>query len=357
MATSPIDVAAPRNAAEGTSTRWLRHVAHHLQVFWHWKFRRGTELPYLPTEISIELTNRCNFKCSFCLQSNPGHFDTVPRTALTPAQARILLTKLRDGGVKGSVIHWTLDGEPFMNKEFDAIVDEAAAQGFRVHHFGSNGFFTTRERLATFPRGPEHRYYVCTDFCSDEAYFEQYRGTPGSWKIVRENITSVLGDPEYASFNFVVTDISSYAVKDPAELERRFQELQTLIPHSDRVTFHQRVFHNMCGFLETNKARRNYNLCPYPWFSFHIASSGNVVACCRDLERKTVLGNLFEQDLWAIWNGAPYRELRKALLEERPESVAACAGCDMPYDDSKFSLANMTKTAAHRALLLRRSWK
>lgn len=346
-----------RGGGPGDTRFWLRHVRHHLQVLWAWRFRHATELPYLPTEISIEVTNRCNFKCAFCPQSSPEHFDEVPRVTLTPERAGILLDRIRSAGCTGRVLHWTLDGEPFMNKQFDAIICAAAARGFTVHHFGSNGFFTTRERLAEFPRGPEHRYFVCTDFCSDPAYFEQYRGTEGSWQVVRDNLLEVLGDSEYASFRFLVTDISSYTIHDPALLESRFQDLQGLFPASERVTFHRRVFHNMCGFLATEKTKRRYNLCPYPWFSFHIASNGDVVACCRDLEHKTVLGNLFEQEMREIWNGAAYRELRKVLLEERPEAAAACVGCDMPYDDSKFSWRNMAKTAAHRALLVRRAWR
>lgn len=65
-----------------------------------------------------------------------------------------------------------------------------------------------------------------------------------------------------------------------------------------------------------------------------VASNGNVVTCCRDLEHKGVMGNPFQQDLKSIWNRAPYMDLRRALLDARPDAAAACASCDIPYDSA-----------------------
>src|SRR5690606_32247218 len=105
--------------------------------------------------------------------------------------------------------------------------------------------------------------------------------------------------------------------------EQRFEELKSLFPDSERVTFLRREFHNATGFVAATRLARNgraatYRLCPYPWFSFSIACNGDVVACCRDLEHKTVLGNLLEQEFEEIWNGARYQQLRRDLVEKHP---------------------------------------
>jgi radical SAM protein with 4Fe4S-binding SPASM domain len=83
----------------------------------------------------------------------------------------------------------------------------------------------------------------------------------------------------------------------------------------------------------------------------YIAHNGDVVACCRDLEHQTVLGNLFEQELMDVWNGEKYQALRSDLAHGHPEKQAACDGCDMPYDVAKFSAKNFAKTAIHRMLI------
>lgn len=324
------------------------------RMFYHWRIRGSEVIPYHPTEISLELTNRCNFKCAFCPQSDPKHFDRVPATAVTPEQAGRIFEKLRKGGIRTSVIHWTLDGEPFMNKRFHEVVAMAVSHGFDTHHFATNGFFVTPERLHEFPSKGQ-RYYLTPDFCSDEEYFETYRGTPGSWRQVLENLRGCLNDPTLSHFHFKMHDITSYKIHDPAEQERRFEALKALFPESERLTIHRRVFHNATGHLpiadEKRTASRTYHLCPYPWFSFMIASNGDVVACCRDLEHKTVLGNLFEQEFEEIWNGDKYRALRRDLVNRQPDKQAACVGCDMPYDTEKFSLGHLAKTAVHRMLI------
>jgi radical SAM protein with 4Fe4S-binding SPASM domain len=84
-----------------------------------------------------------------------------------------------------------------------------------------------------------------------------------------------------------------------------------------------------------------------------IASNGDVVACCRDLQHKTVLGNLFEQELVDIWNSEEYQNLRTALVEKDPDRMSACQGRDLPYDADKFRVAHLAKTAVNRLGILR----
>jgi radical SAM protein with 4Fe4S-binding SPASM domain len=336
----------------------LTKIKRGAQLLYHWQIRKSLTLPYLPTEVGLELTNRCNFKCAFCPQSDPEHFNRVPASAVSPEQARILITKLREGGLDTGIIHWTLDGEPFMNKQFDQVVKVAVELGFHTHHFATNGFFVTPERLRSFPKEGQ-QYFLTPDFCADEKFFETHRGTPGSWRVVLDNLRAVLDDPGLAHFSFKMTDISAYTITDPDERAKRLQDLRALFPKSNRITFHQRVFHNAAGLVDNGSdqagSEAKYNLCPYPWFSFIIGSNGDVVACCRDLEHQTVLGNLFQQEFDEIWNGEKYRALRRDLVAKDPGKQAACANCDMPYNSAKFSPQHLVKAAVHRMLIFERN--
>lgn len=322
------------------------------RLFYHWAIRRSLVLPYLPQEISIEPTNRCNFTCSFCPQSNPDHFASIPASILTPESVTIFLEKLRASGVRTDLLHWTLDGEPFMNKRFHENLEVARDFGFTTFHFATNAMLLTGDRLHQLPREGV-RFAMTPDFCSDEAYFEDVRGTQGSWKVVLENLRAALADDQLDHIEFKVTDISSFKIRDPGELDRRFEALKALFPASERISFHRRVFHNASGTMESRiESPEGYRVCPYPWYTMFIAHNGDAVACCRDLEHQTVLGNLFEQDVQEIWNGEKYQALRRDLAEKHPERQAACKGCDMPYDKAKYTLNNFVKTAVHRMLLL-----
>lgn len=314
---------------------------------------RRTKLDYAPEYVALEVTNVCNFKCMFCPQSDPSHHLKVPRTLLSEDDCRAFLERIREADIRTNLMHWTLDGEPFMHKGFAKLVEISTEFGFTNTYFASNGMLCTAQRLLEFPLD-RVQLNIAIDFCSDRSYFEEVRGTPGSWERVRENISSITCDDRFASVRIDVTDISSFSLREPGELNRRFGELQRLFKASERLRCRRRTFHNATGFLKGRKKGDRYHVCPYPWTHLRIASNGDVVPCCRDLQHKTVLGNLKERSVEDIWNGRVMTALRGDLLDERPERIAACRGCDLPWDDDKFTLRNLHRAAIGRMQLFAR---
>lgn len=328
-------------------------LLQYTKVFYSWQVKKKIVLDYVPQDISVELGNVCNFKCLFCSQSNPKHFDVVPQSVLNPDQAEIILRKLRQGGVTTDVIHWNLDGEPFLNQKINEIFLIAAKLGWQHFIFSTNGYFCVPEKIKMLPTENNVKYTLYIDYCADKELFEKDRGTPNSWERIKNNISNILNDQQLEHISITLTDISSFSFSDKEELEKRFTALKNMFPNSNRINFHTRIFHNSTGFVSDimNKKKqqnKKYNLCPYPWTSMVIASNGDVVACCRDLEHKTVLGNLFEEDLPSIWNGEKYQQLRQSLANQKPEEANACQGCDLPYDDSKFGVRYLVKTGISR---------
>ena len=326
------------------------------RIFYHWRIDQTSKLPHEPEDISVELTNTCNFRCAFCPQSDPEHFNIVTRSTLAPNQARILVEKLRRGGVQTNVLLWTLDGEPFVNKEIGEICVIAMEHGFDEFIFSTNGFFCTEDRLNELPQ--DANYQLCVDFCANEALFEKHRGTRNSWGKVKANLEALLVNERLSHIRLKVTDITSFDPDAVPTNTDSVSALRNLFAASPRLNVASRVFHNATGHVPGLKEKKRekankYNLCPYPWTSMVIASNGDVVACCRDLQHKTVLGNLFEQELVDIWNSEEYQNLRTALVEKDPDRMSACQGRDLPYDADKFRVAHLAKTAVNRLGILR----
>ena len=324
-------------------------------ILFRWQIQKASILDYMPEEVSVEVTNVCNFKCAFCPQSQPDHHDHVPKTYLEPDAADVILRRLREGGIKTQTLHWTLDGEPFMNRRFGELCNAALSHGFSNMYFATNGMLLTEDIVARLPKHSGARYTFTIDFAADKAYFEEVRGSRGSWQQISDNIARILHDVNLPQFHIELSDISAYMHSDRAETDRRFADLRKLIPDPhNRLKVFQKTFHNAAGLVEKHVATssgKKYHLCPYPWTSLFVASNGDIVACCRDLRRQTVLGNILKQSLSEIWNGAAFRELRQNLVDKKPELSAACKGCDLPYDDAKFSMENMVRTARRRLQL------
>jgi radical SAM protein with 4Fe4S-binding SPASM domain len=327
-------------------------VLRYLRILYYWQVRKDLVLNYLPEEISIEVTNVCNFKCAFCPQSDPKHHELVPRSYLSPAGAEKILSNLRSGGVRTKTLHWTLDGDPFMNKRFHELCAVAVAYDFKNMYFATNGMLLTDDVLMQLPNGPGVRYTFTIDFAADPVYFEKVRGTKDSWERIRSNIQYILDSENWKHLYIEVSDISTYQFSDHDEVKKRFKLLQELFidPHG-RLKVFSKTFHNATGLvskLVSGTPGKRYHLCPYPWTSLFVASNGDVVACCRDLRRQTVLGNLMQQNLAEIWNSEAFQVLRTNLVERHPEKSTACNGCDLPFDDTKFSWRNVIRAARGR---------
>jgi MoaA/NifB/PqqE/SkfB family radical SAM enzyme len=333
-------------------SQFISKVLFYSRAFLNMHVFRKQRLSYMPEYIAIEVTNVCNFKCAFCPQIDPKHHELVPKSYLKLDDCELFLRKIRDAGITTDLMHWTLDGEPFMNDQFSELVGLSAKYGFTNTYFASNGMLCSVERLLDFPLD-RVRLNIAIDFCANKEYFENVRGTKRSWDRVRANIESILADPRTQNVGLELTDISSYSESDPDRLRESFMALQLLFGVHKNINFRTRTFHNATGFLSRKPKNTNskYHICPYPWTHFRIASNGEVVICCRDLQHKTVLGNLKSQSVAEIWNGIPMLTARRGLLEENPGQIGACRGCDLPYDDSKFTFQNLYRAARGRMQL------
>jgi len=63
-----------------------------------------------------------------------------------------------------------------------------------------------------------------------------------------------------------------------------------------------------------NKQMNYLNMCQEPWTKMQISIQGDVTPCCRV---NTGFGNIFNDDIDAIWNGHTYRAFRKMVKNNR----------------------------------------
>lgn len=64
--------------------------------------------------------------------------------------------------------------------------------------------------------------------------------------------------------------------------------------------------------------------CMYPWIHFHAYPTGKAYPCCMG-DMQYPIGDMRKNTIKEIWNQAPMRDMRRAMLEDRP--VDACVRC------------------------------
>ncbi len=307
----------------------LRHI---FKLGWAYKVKKAVRLSYPPYQYTIEPTNICNLECDFCPQSDPEHKKRRPAGLLTEENLILFLGKRKKIRPGNRNINFTLDGEPLINKKFPRFLELAAEDGlFSI--FASNGVLLTPEMTDRFAEtGP---FCVSIDFASDKMVFETIRGKKGNFDLIHKNLLYLIKKAETnRNVHLNINDITSLSGGASADSLIKMKELfpQNI---SSRVRFYSRQFHNFCGHLEFEPNKTHYRLCPYPWVQMAVAYNGDCVPCCRDTSARSVLGNVFSDEIMNIWNGQAYQQLRHNLLNGQPELNAACKKCDLPYSGAE----------------------
>ena len=306
----------------------MNKLIHLLKLGWAYKIVKATKLSYPPYQYTIEPTNICNLKCVFCPQSDPDHSKARNTGFLTLDNLRLFFDKIAQAGGSNRNLNFTLDGEPFLNKEFPDMIRLAHKNGY-FPIFASNGIlFDTKTANKLINSGP---FRVSIDFGSDEKIFETIRGKSGHFGRILENLKYLIekarSDP---NVQVDIHDVTSYADVD-AELS--LQKMRGLFPPDlpENIKLLSRQFHNFCGHLDLQSKTEHYRLCPYPWTQMAVTWEGDCVACCRDTSGRSVLGNIFNDSVMNIWNSPAYLKFRQNLLDHKPELNAACRDCDLPF--------------------------
>jgi radical SAM protein with 4Fe4S-binding SPASM domain len=310
----------------------MNKIVHIFKLGLAYKVKKATKLSFPPYQYTIEPTNICNLKCSFCPQSNPEHKDLREKGYLSVENFKLFLDKITDIGGSNRNLNLTLDGEPLLNPSFIDLIEVTCERGY-FPVFASNGTRLNKEITDRFIKAGPFR--VSIDFASDENIFESIRGKKGHFKLVRENLNYLI---ECARNNpnvqVDIYDISTFAGADP---NSSLAKMQALFPSNlpGNIKFLSRQFHNFCGHLSSQFDADDYRLCPYPWSQMAVAWNGDCVACCRDTMARTVLGNIYKESISDIWNGDKYQRFRGNLIIRHPERNAACKDCDLPYSIGK----------------------
>lgn len=280
-----------------------------------------------PYQYNIEPTNICNFKCVFCPQSDPEHQSVREQGYLTVEKLKMFLKQIKKLKPGNRNISLTLDGEPTLNKnlpEFIRIINDENL----FPRFSTNA--KNLSPVMVDKLGDAGSFLVSVDFASNARYFENVRGGDGDFEVILENLRYLVKRTrEKSGIKLEVINISHYSGADPekslSDMKNMFKK--DLLRH---IVFGSREFHNFCGHLEINP-KSNYLLCPYPWTSFNVTWEGDVVPCCRDTRARTILGNVFKQNITDIWYGDNYQSLRKKLTRKDVFKIASCKNCDLPW--------------------------
>ncbi len=317
----------------------------------------------LPTELQLEVTSRCNLKCSACLRT---HVPLQADADLTLADYR----RITAGLPQLQRVAFQLNGEPLMCDDLFAMVREASAAGVDTV-VNTNGVLLDARRRAEVLSSGLGELRVSLDGTRRETLLQmvgadtlervtervaaliEERGearTPrvSLWMIAtRRNVAELpdlvrlaarIGVDEVYMQRLVLTG-HGVARADESLHGKVDAEIEAIIAEAEQAAAQAGIALRASGrrpLLQSLTPPTDDNPwlgCWRPWRSAVVAADGRVLPCCissfTEPYETLSRGDLADQDWAEIWNGEPYRALRRALLDGEP--LACCGGCGVDW--------------------------
>jgi MoaA/NifB/PqqE/SkfB family radical SAM enzyme len=288
-----------------------------------------TQFPYLfadaeaPPAITVEFTNLCNIKCTYCTsplkQRSTGWMkeDVFVR----------MIDDIKQYGIKR--VRIVGNGEPTIHPYFGAYLAELK-RVTPVVQLTTNGNFINDQIAKDIVNAGINQVNISVDGDNAEAY-EKYR-INGDFKKLRQNLTDL---KHYRDSQKGRLLINVRVMLSPDELHRQDEILSFWEQYADVVS-RQYVINvtdvSPTHTFETDAASERYPKCSLPFKMLNIHWNGNVPLCTYSIKQSGIsegylLGNIKTQNLFELWNSPIIKQYRQAQRKRDLDQMPLCKGC------------------------------
>ena len=285
-----------------------------------------------PVQAVLEMTNRCNLNCPFCMVGNHNELiekygdashDHMTRKlgVMSEETFNLVYRNLKSFGIKKVYMHF--QGEPFLNKNTPAFSKRLKQAGISVGVF-TNGLAFTDRSIDEIAGAGIDLIRFSIDGATQDTYEQNRVG--GNLEKVMENmkkVASAVSGKTRVEWQLVALKNNEHEIDEARELAKTIG-----------VNFFVK------GFRETNpklapknpeyRSKLLKKPCSDIFHQIGIYWNGDVVPCCYDVDGKEIMGNLHENDLSGIWNSDKYISFRKRVRNfsnSQDNEPAICRNC------------------------------
>ena len=309
----------------------------------------------IPIRMCIELTNRCNLNCPFCLVGQQNSKESTAHDELDRdmggmdvSLCKKIIIDAKKFGIKE--INLTFQGEPLMYKRkwFIELVKLCRQEGLKSIVY-TNGLLLDPLYSREIIKAGMEEIRFSVDGITQEVY--ELNRVGGKFETVWRNMKDMVNIAKEENSNvkliwqFIALRNSEHQIEKAREMANEIG-----------IIFEVKTFAESVPELAPKNInyRRKLKLLPCTdiYNQVMVYWNGDVVPCCYDLEGDEIMGNLNNSTMEEIWNGETYKHFRKRLkdsvfsLKMQPNF---CKGC-LKYSAPKELQENLTSKA--KALLL-----
>lgn len=276
------------------------------------------------SRIYIEITNSCNFNCSFCRKSNREI------RFMTKDEFEKIVNEVNE---YTDLIMLHIKGEPLMHPELKYILNSTKMAKLKVN-ITTNGSLLGKNIEALKSDSVRQLNISLHSINKDEINninFDEYISNIfNSVKILRENNPNLYISYRLWNLKDISENSENYNIIEALEKEYKIEDLKTLAKENNFVELTSKVFLNqdiefvwpsMDDDIVSDTGR-----CLGLKEQIGILSDGRVVPCCLDQDGNVTLGNIFKDSLKNILESDYAKEITNGFYSNKiiPELCKRC---------------------------------
>ena len=304
----------------------------------------------LPEFLFCEQTNKCNLHCEMCFLKK-DNYDRGSKDLQFESFKHILDNILTSKNCL-KLINLQGIGEPLLNKDFFKMAGYAAENKVMVK-CNTNGTLVKGDALDQIFKNNLEVISFSIDTLNEEK-FGVLRGGAKLGQIIYHlktviRIRSSMGrklpqihvrtllsklnidDLEYMIEYFAKLKVDQYTIQDLIGIDKDVLRNQIDEEQLKIVMASIKKYENlpmkirMENFYRFRRSNKGPTYCVSPWKCLNITAEGYITPCCILWDHRVInFGNVFEKDIYDIWNGPEYQMFRKEFSQKRPEVCENC---------------------------------
>jgi len=271
-----------------------------------------------PLHIDLEVTNRCNLKCPFCIR------EADKNMAIGDMDFNMACDVLDQCFQKVPSVKFNWRGEPTLYKKLPQLIRKAKENDFLETAINTNGTKLDSAMFSYLHDVGLDRIIISVDSHIKESYEEQRVGA--NYDEVMKNIRDAVATKSKNCW------IRPYIRVQKVDLPSLRHE------NDDYVRFFHKIGVDSVA-INTYKNKDPTKVdwdplpCAQPFQRMLIAWNGDVYPCCQGHNFPSI-GNVKETSIKDLWNGPTMRRLRLVHSKGQQKSIPQCRACEttMPVE-------------------------
>ncbi len=279
---------------------------------------RDKILDGFPPQLQVEPTSICNYRCTFCYQTNT---DWSSNQSGDMGTMGLDLFKMAIDEAHGKVeaLNIASRGEPLLHPKIRLMLEYVTGK-FVAFKLNTNGWFLTEKNAHALLACDMMTLVISADAASEPAYSQLRVG--GKLDRIVENVTrfAEIRRTQYPKSRLLlrVSGVKVPGTPELAEMQKLWGDV------AEQVCF---TNYNPWENVYASQINEIEDACTDLWRRMFLWWDGRIGVCDVDYRSTLSVGSFPAETLSQLWGNNHYRQLREAHLQKQRNTCSPCQRC------------------------------